>query len=126
MEGTEDRQEDIKESEEDKASRKENDKYECIAVMIQVGLEGKDMDRRGKTADMKENKKKKMKEKEAQRTQKILIDEAKMNIVCDRLARETTEAVLDGGEAPRGYTLGLPYAGSWAMVKKKETWITSK
>ena len=55
-----------------------------------------------------------------------LMDEAMMNITCNEIATDTTAAAL-GGEAPYPDTvMELPYAGSRAMLRIKQTWITSK
>ena len=54
------------------------------------------------------------------------MDEAMMNITCNEIATDTTAAAL-GGEAPYPDTvMELPYAGSRAMLRIKQTWITSK
>ena len=49
-----------------------------------------------------------------------------MNIACDEIATDT-KAVALSGEAPYPYTvMELPYAGSQAMLRIKQTWITLK
>ena len=52
--------------------------------------------------------------------------EVKINIACDHLATDTTNAALDGGTAPDAPVLRLPYKGSKAMFKIKGQWITSR
>ena len=50
-----------------------------------------------------------------------------INIVCDDIATNTTEAVLSGGGSPSGPTImELPYEGSGAMLRIEQTWIISK
>ena len=53
-------------------------------------------------------------------------DEAKMNIVCDKLTGETTQAALEGGNAQGRVLLDLPYAGSRVMLEIRNKWITSR
>ena len=55
-----------------------------------------------------------------------MTDEAKMNIVCDKLAGAITRAALEGGGAQGRALLDLPYAGSQAMLKIQNKWITSR
>ena len=53
-------------------------------------------------------------------------DEVQINIECDRIASETTQAVLKGGVSPPDPVISLPYAGSKAMFRIRGRWITSK
>ena len=53
-------------------------------------------------------------------------DEVQINIECDRIASETTQAVLKGGVSPPDPVISLPYAGSKAMFHIRGRWITSK
>ena len=48
-----------------------------------------------------------------------------MNIECDKLAGETTQATLEGGSAQGGTLLDLLYAGSKVMLKLNGKGITS-
>ena len=52
--------------------------------------------------------------------QNLQSTEVQINITCDELATETAKAVIDGGEA-----LTLPYAGSKAMLRIGDRWVTS-
>lgn len=60
-------------------------------------------------------------------TPKVLPVEAQVNVLCDRLATETSRAILDGGSS-NGLPLVLqpPFPGSRAMLRIGKTWITSK
>ena len=54
-----------------------------------------------------------------------MIDEARMNIVCDKLEGETKEVALEGGGAQGRALLDLPYTGSSAILKIRGKWVTS-
>ena len=58
--------------------------------------------------------------------EKKLTDEAIMNIACDNITTETTAAALRGEEPYSDTVMELPYVGSWAMLRIKQTWISSK
>ena len=58
-------------------------------------------------------------------SKKQLTDEAQMNIECNRIESETTQAALDGGTSPAVKVLQMPYEGLRVMLKIKETRITS-
>ena len=51
--------------------------------------------------------------------------EVQINITCDELATETAKAAVDGGKAPRVAMTTLPYAGSKAMLRIGDRWVTS-
>ena len=57
---------------------------------------------------------------------KRMTDEAQMNIECDSLAGETTQAVLEGGGAQRSVLLDLTNTGSRAILKIQREWIKSR
>ena len=48
-----------------------------------------------------------------------MTDEAKMNIICDKLAGGTTRATLEGGDNQGWALLDLPYAGLRVMLEIK-------
>ena len=57
---------------------------------------------------------------------KGVTDEAMMNTICDDIATNTTAAALRGDALPPEPVMELPYAGSRAMLRIGQTWITSK
>ena len=48
-----------------------------------------------------------------------------INIACDKLAGETTAAILEGGSAPDDSIMQPPYAGSKCMLRLGGVWITT-
>ena len=56
---------------------------------------------------------------------KRLTDKAMMNTVYDDTTTKTTATALREAPPP-GPIMGLPYTGSQAMLRIKQTWITSK
>ena len=56
---------------------------------------------------------------------KRISDEAMKNLIFDKLAGATTQAALAGGSARGRVLLDLPYTGSKAMLKMRNTYITA-
>ena len=52
---------------------------------------------------------------------KKLVDEAMINIVCDNIATNTTSTALRQEDLPSGPIMKLRYAGSWAILRIKQT-----
>ena len=65
-------------------------------------------------------------QEESKVREKKLMDEAMMNIACDDIATETTAVALRGEEPYSDKIMELPYEGSRAMLRIKQTWTPSK